>query len=172
MNGIAWIQMFLALILVTSALPKLTGLTAFKKTLKRLGVTDKLVMLAIGIPLLELAAAVLILVSPLRFAGEVAILALLGCFLWATYKGMTGKAPVECSCFGSLTSETFGWTTLARIAVMLALDLILVFIPDAAGLADASLAETLLYFTLSISALLFYILYQTIQTYLNLLVKK
>jgi peroxiredoxin len=75
---------------------------------------------AIALPLAELGTAVALVPEPSAWWGSVAALALLVAFGAAiTVNLLRGRTP-ECHCFGTLSSEPIGWSTLVRNALLAA----------------------------------------------------
>jgi len=78
-------------------------------------------LVALMLPLLELAIAAGLLVSAMRMWAAVSALALLAVFCGAIGLAMArGRAP-DCHCFGQLHSAPAGWSTLARNGALAAL---------------------------------------------------
>ncbi len=75
----------------------------------------------LGLPIAELAAAVLLLFPSTAHAGAIVALVLLGAFIVAIAAAMArGEAP-DCHCFGALRSEPAGAKTLVRNIILVAL---------------------------------------------------
>ena len=112
----------LAAVFAVAGLAKLLDREGSREAARSFGVPDRLAgAVGVGLPLVELATAVLLLPAATRMVGAVAALALLLVFCVAIGAAMArGRAP-DCRCFGQLHSSPAGWSTLARNAGLLAL---------------------------------------------------
>lgn len=123
---IAWL--LLVMVMVIAGLSKLTGQRMFGRTLLALGLTPWMTRaLTPIIPLLEVATGVALFARPDSYWAQGALLMLLSGFTWAAIRAWRVKDPVPCSCFGPLMAEKLGATTGARIVLLLALDVYLVY---------------------------------------------
>ena len=78
-------------------------------------------VLAIALPLAELAVAVLLLPASTAVAGAIGALALLALFSGAIAVSLANGRTPECHCFGQLHSAPASWKTLVRNGVLAAL---------------------------------------------------
>ena len=113
----------LALVAVFSvaAIAKLLDLAGSLEAARSFGVPYRLAgVVARGLPLAEIAIAVLLLPATTRWSAAVAALALVLAFCAAIAIAMArGKTP-DCHCFGQLHSAPAGWRTLVRNGVLAA----------------------------------------------------
>jgi peroxiredoxin len=78
-------------------------------------------ILALGLPLIELAIALALLLVASAWFGAVGALCLLAAFIVVIAANLArGRKPL-CNCFGQIHSAPIGWTTLARNAVLASL---------------------------------------------------
>lgn len=105
----------LAGVFVAAGIAKLLDSRESRDTAKAFGVPDRFATAtARGLPIAEIAIAVLLLPVVTRWCAAVAALALLLVFCAAIGRAMMrGEAP-ECRCFGQLHSAPAGWRTLTR----------------------------------------------------------
>ncbi len=111
----------LAAVFAVAGLAKLRDPRGSREATAAFGVPRALVgTVAIGLPAVEIAVALLLLPVVTRWWAAVSALALLVIFCLAIGRAMArGEAP-ECRCFGQLHSAPAGWSTLARNAVLAA----------------------------------------------------
>ena len=84
--------------------------------------------LAVQIPAIELATAVLLVAAPA--GGAVMALVLLVAFSIFLARRLASGSEATCKCFGSMRTRPIGWTDLLRNAVLAALAIVtLVFQP-------------------------------------------
>ncbi|WP_164821266.1 MauE/DoxX family redox-associated membrane protein [Paenibacillus koleovorans] len=134
-----WIQLFLAFLFALAGAAKLTAWQSFWQTLTMLQVPAGLRgALAVLIPVLELAAACILVLGPWSLLGAWLLLALLVLFAAAVGLVMKSRANVTCNCFGNLLPGYLGKKTLAHIAVLGALDIYLLAAGESDALASAS----------------------------------
>ena len=111
----------LAAVFAAAGIAKLLDPRGSREAARAFGVPERLAdVVARGLPLSEIAIAVLLLPVAMRSWAALAALALLLVFCTAVARAMArGEAP-ECHCFGQLRSAPAGWRTLARNAVLAA----------------------------------------------------
>ena len=116
-------RVFLAVVFVVSAVAKLRDREGSRKAVGDFGVPATLVSpVASLLPAAELAsAALLVSADPAATAGSVLALLLLTAFTTAVVVNVRRGNPVECHCFGQVTSSVIGWPTVARNAGLLVL---------------------------------------------------
>ncbi len=109
----------LAGVFATAGLAKLLDRKGSREAAKGFGVPDRAAgVVALALPLVELAIAALLLPASTRWSAALAALALLLVFCAAIGTAMVrGEAP-DCHCFGQLHSASAGWSTLARNAAL------------------------------------------------------
>jgi len=108
-------RLLLAAIFVAAAAGKLRARIGFRRTLVAFGVPGAAVdSVAILIPPVELAVAILLLPAASARAGAAASLVLLAAFTAATAVNLAQGRTPECACFGTTASEPIGPATLAR----------------------------------------------------------
>jgi peroxiredoxin len=115
-------RLLLAGVLAVAAVAKLADLRGSERAAADCGVPEALApAVGLGLPLAELAVAVLLLPSATAFAGAVGAVALLALFSAAIAVSLRrGRAP-DCHCFGQLHSAPAGPSSLARNAVLAAI---------------------------------------------------
>lgn len=115
------IRILLAAIFVIAAVSKLRDHAGTKKAAVSFGVPDKLSSaFAIVLPLIELSAAILLLVAATSWFGAVTVTILLGIFSVAITAQLMKGAEPDCHCFGQLGSEKIGVSSLVRNALFIA----------------------------------------------------
>jgi len=117
----------LSLLVLVAAL----GVAGFAKLLdpqgsrtaaKAFGVPERLTgVVAVGLPIVELAVAVLLLPAATRWYAAIAALVLLLAFCAAIARVMARGETPDCHCFGALHSAPTSWRTLARTGLLTAL---------------------------------------------------
>jgi thiol-disulfide isomerase/thioredoxin/uncharacterized membrane protein YphA (DoxX/SURF4 family) len=94
---------------------KLQDLVGFRKTAIAFGVPTRISKLvAIAVPLFELAIAVLLLRASTAWGAGLLALALLTVFTAAIVANLARGEKTPCQCFGQLSSKPIGWSTLGR----------------------------------------------------------
>lgn len=111
--------LLLAGVFAAAGLAKLADLAGTRIAVREFGAPASLVgLLAVVLPISELAVAGLLVPAPTRAGGAVGALALLGLFSTAIAVGLArGRAP-DCHCFGQLHSAPASWKTLVRNGVL------------------------------------------------------
>jgi thiol-disulfide isomerase/thioredoxin len=124
----------LATVFLVAGVAKLLDREGSRKAALSFGVRRPLAgVVAIALPLAEIAIAVLLLPAATRWWAAVGALALLLAFSAVIARAMArGEAP-ECHCFGQLHSAPAGWRTLARNLVLAGMAALVAF----AGREDA-----------------------------------
>ncbi|MGE6963868.1 MauE/DoxX family redox-associated membrane protein [Bacillus thuringiensis] len=159
MNIVAFIQVFLAIIFIISAITKLFSLKSFQHTLHTLGFSFKNQKLFSWlIPSLELIISMLIFTESTRFIAEIVVILLLLAFSTAVVKAVLTGKKVNCNCFGSLTDDKIGWKTIVHILLILLLDVWLITTPEVSNLYSASLEEIVSSIALSLGIFITYVL--------------
>ncbi|QGQ95177.1 hypothetical protein EHS13_09910 [Paenibacillus psychroresistens] len=171
MSFAAFLQVFLAIIFIVSAFPKLAKLKAFAKTLEELGLPPWMSRIGSwGVPAVELIVAGIILVDKIRIFGQLGISALLISFVWAVWRAK-GKS-LDCNCFGNLATEQFGRKTVYRILILAGADTYLFLYTRLTGLQHASLMEWSSAIFLTLSILAVYGLLSAMIRFQKMMVKK
>nr|WP_243867556.1 MauE/DoxX family redox-associated membrane protein [Paenibacillus sp. BK720] len=116
--------MFIATLFLISSLYKWINLGEFRTTMKELKIPKPLIPFGVfGVPLAELVVSVSFVIDRYTFPAELLLFALLISFGWSVYRAR-GKH-LECNCFGSISEEEFGKTTVGRIVVFFVLGILL-----------------------------------------------
>ena len=117
--ALAVAALVLAAVFAVAGVAKLADRKGSREAARAFGVPDPLAgVVGTGLPLLELAIAVLLLPPATRLYAAAAAFALLLAFSIAIGVAMArGQAP-DCHCFGQLHSEPAGWKTLGRNAAL------------------------------------------------------
>ena len=127
--------LFLAGVFAAAGIAKLADRAGTRTAVREFGAPRSLVgLLAIALPLAELAVAILLLAvpsSPVGAAGALALLVLFSAAIAASL--LRGRTP-DCHCFGQLHSSPAGWKTLLRNGVLAGLGALAL----TAGLAGAT----------------------------------
>lgn len=150
--------------LCVSAASKVLSQSNFKKTLFDMGVPRAYIgLLAILIPLSELIIAGLLIIPMTQALAQWLLLCMFLIFTLAVGRAMATKKQADCNCFGSLSQEKLGWSTLIRLIILMALAVTLILLPD--GSLFSLTPEELFYYIVS-SAGIFavYLLLLTIRT--------
>jgi thiol-disulfide isomerase/thioredoxin len=121
----------LALVFAVAAAGKLLDLAGSVRALVDFGVSERLALLAAPpLPLIEVAAAGLLLANPAaRYGAALAAVLLVGFAAGITRALARGRAP-DCHCFGQLHSEPAGSEAIARNLLLAALALAVVVAPS------------------------------------------
>ncbi|TYP79403.1 MauE/DoxX family redox-associated membrane protein [Paenibacillus methanolicus] len=130
------LQVFLATVFAFSGIAKLASRFSFYETLLAIGLKDSYAKLGSrAFPFVEIASAALLLVEPLRLAGEAILLCMLAGFIIISIRAMRAKdKQVDCQCFGDLVEEPLGTATLIRSIVLVACMIPLLLQGEATGL--------------------------------------
>jgi thiol-disulfide isomerase/thioredoxin len=131
------IRLVLSLIFGIAGIAKLADRVGSEKAIVDFGLPENTAKpLAVLLPLMEIAAAVLLLFVEMAWVGAVLALGLLLIFIGGiTYNMARGNAP-DCHCFGQIHSEPVGWSVLIRNLILAALAGLVVF----AGRENAGLS--------------------------------
>ena len=121
----------LAAVFAVAGLAKLRDPRGWRKSLGDFGVPAVLVpVLAVLLPLAELACVIALLRERWAVPGAIGVMALLAIFIAAiTVSLARGRAP-DCHCFGQLNSSPVSWRTLVRNLALLALAGVVVWKAD------------------------------------------
>lgn len=127
--SLLFIQVFLSVIFFVSSIAKWMDLRSFRETIHQLKIPMKLASAgAVTVPLMEMAAAFMLIWDSTRLFGCTLILLLLASFVWAAWNAR-GKY-MDCNCFGNLAAEKFGIMTYMRIGVIFMMCLYLLLYKD------------------------------------------
>jgi thiol-disulfide isomerase/thioredoxin len=118
--GLAF-RLVLGAVLALAGIAKLADRRGTREAVVAFGASERAAgLLAVLLPIAELAAAGLLLPATTAAAGSAAALVLLGLFSAAiAYNLARGRSP-DCHCFGQLHSAPASWKTLARNGALLA----------------------------------------------------
>ncbi len=114
-SGLLIVRAGCSAVFLVAGIAKLLDISGSREAVAGFGVPERLAP-AVGVilPIFELCIAVALLVSATAWAGAVAALVLLLCFVAAIARSMIrGEAP-DCHCFGQIHSAPAGWRTLVR----------------------------------------------------------
>jgi hypothetical protein len=112
----------LAAVLAVAAVAKLIERDGTRESLRGFGVAEALVpTMAIAVPVVEAALAVLLLVPATTGFAAGGALVLLLAFTGAIARALAGGRPGDCRCFGQLTAGRVGYGALVRNALLVAL---------------------------------------------------
>jgi thiol-disulfide isomerase/thioredoxin/uncharacterized membrane protein YphA (DoxX/SURF4 family) len=115
------LRLLLAGVFAVAGVAKLADLAGSRRAVVSFGVPERLAAAAgTGLPLVELAIAVALIVSAAARFGALGALALLSVFVVAIAVAMARGNEADCHCFGQLHSAPVGWWTLARNLVLAA----------------------------------------------------
>ncbi|WP_165861100.1 MauE/DoxX family redox-associated membrane protein [Paenibacillus paeoniae] len=119
MDFYAFLQLGLVLIFGLSGAAKLRSPRLLDGTLQALGFRKSFSQLGSwAVPLIELAAALLLLDRRTEAYGQFLIWALLLAFTWAVLLTWRKRKNVSCHCFGAWIPETLGKATAVRIMLL------------------------------------------------------
>lgn len=126
-----------ALVLSYAATQKLAAPRPFRQTLDALRIPFPAAV-AIGVPLVEIAAAVGLTVAP---GGSAVLVVVLGlAFAGAAVLAMSRGERIRCACYGKDSDATLGWRQLAALPLWLAVALDSFLAADRAWSGTAQLA--------------------------------
>jgi peroxiredoxin len=115
-------RLVLAAVFAVAGIAKLLDRGGSRQSLREFGIPRIAIgPLAWGLPLAELACAVLLVSAPLAWWGSLAALALLTAFTLAIVVNLAQGRTPDCHCFGKVHSEAVGWGTVVRNVVLMAL---------------------------------------------------
>jgi hypothetical protein len=115
------LQVFIATVFVFSGTAKLFSRFSFLETLLLLGFTRTASrQLSWVFPIIEIAAAGMLVYEPLRLIGELMLLLMLFAFIVISIRMIRSKQKVDCQCFGDLVEEPMGTGTIVRSIVLAA----------------------------------------------------
>jgi thiol-disulfide isomerase/thioredoxin len=121
------VRLLLVATFVAAGLAKLADREGARRAAIGFGVPARLAgVVAVGLPLVELAVAVLLVPTSTAVTGAACAVLLLGLFSAAIARSIARGQEVDCHCFGQLHSAPAGWPALARNAGLVALALLLV----------------------------------------------
>lgn len=117
-----YILFVLSIFLLISGLAKLVSQIDFMKTLHNIGIARRLLKpVAIAVPVLEIVAAILLMIPMTQFIGGIVSLGLFVAFMIVVIKTMAQNKKVDCNCVGNLLPEEMGWSTIIRLIIMMAM---------------------------------------------------
>lgn len=123
----SFLQSLLIVTFLVSGMAKLFGFEDFMKTFEQLEIkTAYARLLAPMVILLEILAPILLIMSQTQMYSYMIVIFLLVCFSWSVYRAYSRQLKVACNCFGNLQQETFGWNTVFRIVLLLAIVIYLI----------------------------------------------
>jgi thiol-disulfide isomerase/thioredoxin/uncharacterized membrane protein YphA (DoxX/SURF4 family) len=120
-------RLLLGAAFVVAGVAKLADRDGARRAVTGFGVPAQLRgIVAVGVPLVELAVAGLLLTPSTAVPGAACALALLGVFTAAIARTIAHAEEVECHCFGELGRSSAGWSALSRNVALMALALLVV----------------------------------------------
>ena len=129
----------LAVVLLVAAVAKVRDQNGTRQAATALGVPARFATLvALALPVVETAAVVLLVVPDTARVGAGMALVLLGAFTVAIARTLRSGARPSCHCFGQMSDEPIGTTTLVRNAALLALAAVIL---AGGSRADASIVD-------------------------------
>jgi methylamine dehydrogenase accessory protein MauD len=115
-------RLILAAVLAVAAVAKLADRPGTRRSLEGFGVPSAAVAyLAVAVPGVELLVAAALVPVATAWAGALAATALLLGFAGAVALALARGVEADCHCFGRLSSEKVGWSTLARNLLLVGL---------------------------------------------------
>lgn len=155
----SFLQSLLLVTFLVSGVAKLFGLEDFMKTFEQLEIQTPLVrLLAPMVILLEITAAILLIMPQTQMYAYMIVIFLLACFSWSVYRAYTRQLKVACNCFGNLQQETFGWNTVLRIALLLIVAVYLIATGTTVDWLTYPIEEVLYALVGSVSVLIIYMM--------------
>ena len=135
---------------------KLADRRGAREAVLALGAPRALVVpVAAGLPLVELAVTVALLISPTALAGAVGALVLLAVFVAGIGRSLARGRQPDCRCFGQLHSAPVTWKTLVRNLTLAGVAVLVAAAGPGTGLAAwASSMSTVAWVTLAVAAVL------------------
>jgi thiol-disulfide isomerase/thioredoxin/uncharacterized membrane protein YphA (DoxX/SURF4 family) len=125
---VALLALVLTGVFATAGVAKLLDPRGSREAARSFGAPDRLArVVGVGLPLSEIAIAVILLPQATRWYAAGAALALLLVFCTAIGRAILRGETPECHCFGQLHSEPAGSRTLARNGVLAAAAALIVF---------------------------------------------
>ncbi|GAA0372899.1 MauE/DoxX family redox-associated membrane protein [Bacillus horti] len=168
MDWILFSRIFLSILFFFSALLKIVDKQNFINTIKDIGIRKELLSLAFGtLIIFEIIASILLWINSLVVFGLSLVYLLSIIFLFQTVKIIRSEEEVQCNCFGSLTDEKLGYSTLIRIFIILSVNTYLIININSMN-STFSLSEIFSYTTTSLGLIM---LYSLLHTYTSLRVK-
>jgi len=120
-------RLLLAAVFALAGVMKLLDREGSRQAVVGFGVPASLALpVAIGLPIAEIAVAVMLLIKPAAWWGALGALALLLAFIVGIAINMAKGNHPDCHCFGQLHSEPAGWPTLIRNSILGAIALFVV----------------------------------------------
>ena len=169
MNIDLFLQVFLMILLILSALSKFLTIQEFQATIHGLGFGQYLSkFLAIIVPTGEFIIALSLAFSSLVFSGLISLILLLLIFLFVTIYALYTKKKIKCNCFGGLTNEEFGMNTIVHILLFFLLDTYLLLNAPSKNILDYPLNDLINTSFSSIGIVMLYVLGSTFYDYKKL----
>lgn len=105
---------------IFSGVVKLFALQNFKSTLESLRLpVRRFPFIPASICVFEILTASCLLFSVSRVFGQLAIFVMVIGFIWAIYQAkVVQKEKISCNCWGNMTSETLGTSTMIKITIL------------------------------------------------------
>lgn len=121
-------------VFIVAGLSKLANLDSTREMLTGFGLIGRtLTVVAVALPLVELAVAAALIIPPVAYAGAMAAAGLLGLFTAVIFFALAHGRHPACSCFGQIDSKPISALTLVRSGLLTALGLVAVVAGPAAA---------------------------------------
>jgi hypothetical protein len=149
-------RLLLAAVFGVAGVAKLADRRGAREAVLALGAPPALVVpVAAGLPLMELAVAGALLISPTALAGAAGALALLAVFVAGIARSLARGRQPDCRCFGQVHSAPVTWKTLVRNLILTAVAILVAIGGPGTGLsAWASGMSAVAWITLAVAAVL------------------
>ncbi|WP_055106950.1 MauE/DoxX family redox-associated membrane protein [Paenibacillus ihumii] len=149
------VAIFLSTILIYSFISKLLSYQDFKKTIDKLGFPQ---FTAWFVMTVEIIAAAMLLIDPLRQAGQAGAVLLFLSFYFAAGVSIYKKLDVTCNCFGKASEEKLGWGTMLRNTPLFLLSAAGLVINETSSILMQDITELISCIGLSIGLLSVYLM--------------
>ena len=157
----SFIQIFIAVIFIISALSKLFDLKSFRATIEEIGIKRPLLALGtIIVPVLELIISVLLFWKDGLVIGLILLSVLLITFFGSTLRSFSMRKKIKCNCFGAITDESLGWSTIVKIPLIAILGIYLILDLPSKSIWEYPILDVIYSVFISISFLLLYSMLQ------------
>ncbi len=115
------IRVFLAAVFVIAAVSKLRDLEGTRRSVVSFGVPESIASaFSVALPIIEIVAAAMLLMVATSWFGAITVTALLVGFTLAIGVQLAKGAEPDCHCFGQLSAEKIGISSILRNAIFLA----------------------------------------------------
>lgn len=117
---IEFIHVFIVVCFAVSGVSKLFTIESFRKTLAALEFIPKKIIntITVAFPLIEIVTAILLMVNNFVILGLYIVLGMLASFALVAFRTLIAKREVKCNCFGGITDERIGASTIMKIVIL------------------------------------------------------